>query len=228
MFLVPLIYVPSASGWIVTILLLVSGFCIGGSTLALPPVIQHCPSNIQVAAIGLATTGGYISAGTLNVVAPAIIGPVSGLQKGNFLFLTAMRLNEVQSETVFLFRLGMIPLAVAVGLTATATFPLWDAGKINRPIPRTAEKLVRFAPHPLQAHHRLAATLAASLRKVKVRGQSSRCRGPRRPGRTKTGWPRYQARPRSRAKLVLWSVHVVWQREPLRIQASSPILEFPI
>ena len=31
-------------------------------------------------------------------------------------------------------------------------------GKINRPIPRAAEEPVRLGTHPLQVHHRLAAT----------------------------------------------------------------------
>ena len=132
-FLVTLIYVPSAPIWIVTILLLVSVFCIGGSALAFPAAIQHCSANIQGAAIGLVTTCGYISAGILNLVAPAIIGSVPGFQKGNFVFLSAMRLDEVQLETVFSFQRGMIPLAVALGLAAIATFLLRDVSRKNQP-----------------------------------------------------------------------------------------------
>jgi sugar phosphate permease len=132
-FLMTLIYTPSVPIWIVTILLFVSGFCIGGSTLAFPAAIQHCSTNIQGAAIGLVTTCGYISAGILNLVVPVIIGPVSGFQKGNFAFLSAARLNEVQLKTVFSFQLGMIPLAVALGLTAIATFMLRDVSRKNQP-----------------------------------------------------------------------------------------------
>lgn len=127
LFMVALIYTPFAPIWLVASLLFISGFFIGGSTLAFPAAVQHCAPSMQGAAIGLVTTCGYIGAGILNLIVPSIIGYMPKFPHTPFAFSQPMILTSQQLETVTAFKAGMIPLIVALALAVLASFLLRDA-----------------------------------------------------------------------------------------------------
>ena len=126
-FLAALIYLSSIPVWVVVILLFLSGFCLGGATLAFPAVVQHCSASMRGTAIGIVTTCGYIGAGVLNIVVPLLIGKVPSFQKSPFTFVKPMHLTDVQEEIVSAFNFGMLPLIAALILAIFAAFMMRDA-----------------------------------------------------------------------------------------------------
>lgn len=131
-FLGALIYIPFMPVYVVLILHFFSGFAIGGSTLAFPAAVQHCPTSVQGTAIGLVTTCGYIGAGILNLIVPGIVGDVPEMQTGTPVWMSYMPLDKEQIQAVDAFRAGMIPLMVAVALAVIASLLLRDAAR-NKP-----------------------------------------------------------------------------------------------
>ncbi|MDG2423952.1 MAG: MFS transporter [Phycisphaerales bacterium] len=123
-----LLYLPYSPIWLVLCLLFISGFCIGGATLAFPAAVQHCRASMQGAAIGLVTTCGYIGAGVLNLIVPAIVGPMKeSTTISAFTMMKSIKLTDDQLATVGAFKEGMIPLMVSLALAAIASFMLKDA-----------------------------------------------------------------------------------------------------
>ncbi|MDG2055039.1 MAG: MFS transporter [Phycisphaerales bacterium] len=124
-----LIYTPYLPVIVVPLLLFLSGFFVGGSTLAFPAAIQYCPRSVQGTAIGLVTTCGYIGAGILNLIVPSILGNVPDFHTLPSAWLSYMNLDSDQIETVFSFRISMLPLMAAVILAIIASLFLRDVPK---------------------------------------------------------------------------------------------------
>ena len=83
---------------------------------------------MQGAAIGLVTTCGYIGAGVLNLIVPAIVGPMKeSTTISAFTMMKSIKLTDDQLATVGAFKEGMIPLIVSLALAAIASFMLKDA-----------------------------------------------------------------------------------------------------
>lgn len=122
-----LLYVPPLPLYIVLFLLFLSGFCIGGATLAFPAAVQHCRTSVQGAAIGLVTTCGYIGAGILNLVVPEIVGTVRSVGLAPFNIMQSMQLTDQELAQVAAFQEGMIPLMISLLLAVIASFMLRDA-----------------------------------------------------------------------------------------------------
>jgi nitrate/nitrite transporter NarK len=124
-----LIYIPFLPVFVVPILLFLTGFFVGGSTLAFPAALQYCPRSVQGTALGLVTACGYIGAGILNLIVPTILGKVPEFQQGNSVWITYMNLDSQQLETVFNFKMSMLPLIAAVLAAVIAALFLRDVPK---------------------------------------------------------------------------------------------------